>query len=91
MSPSLATDRKTADALGHDARRHYWLAPRSDDAVGAGVLGRNAGEVAAVEAELVPLRFGNAELAKVGFFDCDDWLRALENCPLGQARTDVDV
>ena len=36
LSPSLATDRKTADALGHDARRHYWLAPRSDDAVGAG-------------------------------------------------------
>jgi hypothetical protein len=24
-------------ALGQRARRHYWLAPRSDDAVGAGV------------------------------------------------------
>ena len=52
-----------ADALGQSARRHYWLAPRSDDAVGAGFLWQDAGEVAAVEAYLAPLRFGNAGLA----------------------------
>jgi hypothetical protein len=34
--------------LGQFARRHYWLAPRSDDAVGAGFdLGQGAGEIAA--------------------------------------------
>ena len=88
MSPSLATDRKNADALGHDARRHYWLAPRSDDAVGAGVLGQDAGEVAAVAAELVPLWTANVGLAKVHvcYFDYPDGYRALEYCRLGQDR-----
>jgi hypothetical protein len=34
--------------LGQFARRHYWLAPRSDDAVGAGFgLWQDAGEIAA--------------------------------------------
>ena len=60
MSPSLATDRKNADALGHRARRHYWLAPRSDDAVGAGSLGLDAGEVAAVEGPLTRYDFAVA-------------------------------
>ena len=30
-----------------NGRCNYWLAPRSDDAVGPGLLGRDAGEVAA--------------------------------------------
>jgi hypothetical protein len=43
--------------LGQLARRHYWLAPRSDDAVGAGFgLGQGAGEVAAAWNRLSPLR-----------------------------------
>ena len=48
--------RKNARALGERARRHYWLAPRSDDAVGAGVLGQRAGVIAAVASRLMPLR-----------------------------------
>ena len=37
--------RQDARALGQRARRHYWLAPRSDDAVGAAVLGQCAAEL----------------------------------------------
>ena len=43
--------------LGLYARRHYWLAPRSDDAVGAAMLGQDAGEIAAVVSRQMPLRF----------------------------------
>ena len=48
--------RQNARALGQRARRHYWLAPRSDDAVGAEVLGQGAGLIAAVASRLTPLR-----------------------------------
>ena len=48
--------RRNANALGQRARRHYWLAPRSDDAVGAEVLGQGAGVIAAVASRLLPLR-----------------------------------
>jgi hypothetical protein len=41
--------------LGLSARRHYRLAPRSDDAVGAAMLGQGAGEIAAVAGQWVPL------------------------------------
>ena len=47
--------RQNARALGQRARRHYWLAPRSDDAVGAAVLGQGAGVIAAVASRLMPL------------------------------------
>jgi hypothetical protein len=52
----LRQPRQTACALGQRARRHYWLAPRSDDAVGAAVLGQGAAEVAAEAARLMPPR-----------------------------------
>ena len=48
--------RQNARALGQRARRHYWLAPRSDDADGAAVLGQGAGVIAAVASRLMPLR-----------------------------------
>ena len=44
----LRQPRQNARALGQRARRHYWLAPRSDDAVGAEVRGQGAGVIAAV-------------------------------------------
>jgi hypothetical protein len=56
VGSSLATAPQNARALGQRARRHYWLAPRSDDAVGAGVLRQGAGDVAAVASRLMPLR-----------------------------------
>ena len=49
--------RHNACVLGLSARRHYWLAPRSDDAVGAAMLGQGAGEIAAVVSRQMPLRF----------------------------------
>ena len=52
----LRQPRQIARALGQRARRHYWLAPRSDDAVGAEVLGQGAAEVAAEAARLMPPR-----------------------------------
>lgn len=46
-------------ALGQRARRHYWLAPRSDDAVGAaGPQQQGAGELAAAGHRLSPLPSG---------------------------------
>ena len=45
-----------------NGRRRYWLAPRSDDAVGAGLLGRHAGEVAARDDKPIRLLLGNAGL-----------------------------
>jgi len=47
VSPSLGSSLALANVspcrLGQFARRHYWLAPRSDDAVGAGFgLGQGA-------------------------------------------------
>ena len=79
---------KNADALGHEARRHYWLAPRSDDAVGAGMLERDAGKLQHVEAELVPLRNANAGLARVyfGYVDYRGGIRALQDRRLGQDK-----
>ena len=62
--------RKNARALGQCARRHYWLAPRSDDAVGAEEVGQSAGDVAAVALRLTPLR---SRLL--------DWGRAGASCP----------
>ena len=53
----LRKPRYSACVLGLSARRHYWLAPRSDDAVGAAMLGQGAGEIAAVACQCVPLRF----------------------------------
>jgi len=41
----LRQPRQNARALGQRARRHYWLAPRSDDAIGAAVLGQGAAEL----------------------------------------------
>ena len=67
----LRQPRKNADALGHSARRHYWLAPRSDDAVGAEVLGQGAGEVAAVAIQLMPLRVPRDRLGQRGRFSSD--------------------
>ena len=53
----LRKPRRNACVLGLSARRHYWLAPRSDDAVGAAMLGQDAGEIAAVVSRQMPLRF----------------------------------
>ena len=53
----LRQPRQTTCALGQRARRHYWLAPRSDDAVGAAVLGQGAAEPAAETVRSTPLRF----------------------------------
>jgi len=70
LGSSLATAPQNARALGQRARRHYWLAPRSDDAVGAGVLRQGAGDVAAVASGLMPLRSRML-----------DWGRARASCP----------
>ena len=43
--------------LGHFGRRHYWLAPRSDDAVGAG-LGLGQGAAGLQQIGIGCLRFG---------------------------------
>ena len=53
-------------ALGQRARRHYWLAPRSDDAVGAEVLGQGAGVIAAVAFQLMPLRSRMLDWGRAG-------------------------
>ena len=57
MGRHLRKPRYNACVLGLSARRHYWLAPRSDDAVGAAMLGQDAGEIAAVVSRQMPLRF----------------------------------
>ena len=62
----LRQPRQTARALGQRARRHYWLAPRSDDAVGAGVLGQGAADVAAVAFRLTPLRSRMLDWGRAG-------------------------
>ena len=55
-----------AAALGQCARRHYWLAPRSDDAVGAEViLVQGAANVAAEALRLMPLPFDDAGMTQV--------------------------
>ena len=58
--------RQNARALGQRARRHYWLAPRSDDAVGAEVLGQGAGLIAAVASRLTPLRSRMLDWGRAG-------------------------
>ena len=52
--------------LGLRARRHYWLAPRSDDAVGAEVLGQSAGVIAAAASRLTPLRSRMLDWGRAG-------------------------